>query len=256
MTSFLPDLNGCVPTSTYFAVGNQRPPRVLVPVFLGRTTTAIPSSTTARVCGLSTWIRPRASTIASGRAVPGSWIRTLGGPVGWSNSESLLFLFPTHFRVATKTTVLRRKGLLLLRSGAESLGHVGHCGADPAGQGVGRCAEPLRGGHPKGELLVVWVTVEQKLSKAKVRPWILENVGFQRQLVELEALQESYRRDGRRSDFKMLREAVRKQGIRPSMPLGDLPPEAREFTRNPQKTSRMVKQPLAIHRSPDFWPPL
>lgn len=46
---------------------------------------------------------------------------------------------------------------------------------------------------------------------AKVRPWILENVGFQRQLVELEALEESYRR----------------QGTHPSMPLGDLPPEVK-----------------------------
>jgi hypothetical protein len=31
------------------------------------------------------------------------------------------------------------------------------------------------------------------ITEAKVRPWILENVGFQRQLVELEALEESYR---------------------------------------------------------------
>ncbi|CAK9055815.1 unnamed protein product [Durusdinium trenchii] len=45
---------------------------------------------------------------------------------------------------------------------------------------------------------------------AKVRPWILENVGFQRQLVELEVLEEKYR-----------------QGMRPSLPLGDLPPEAK-----------------------------
>lgn len=127
-------------------------------------------------------------------------------------------------------------------------------------------------------------TTKSCFGKAKVRPWILENVGFQRQLVELEAMEDTYRWrgswstvvDGKKNVFflrkrhnslggggktgakqeflgwkwrrywrhfesiweflmcfllfflKISASWLRKKGMRPSMPLSDMSPEAWE----------------------------